>query len=134
MSTEDHYSLINHSLSSNPFISTPPSIHAMSPGALPPDIPSDVANRRLFAWVSTTIVLSLAILSYVLRIWARKKSAQSLKWDDWLMGIGLLISTEPAICEYLCRWIPLQPGRENSPDEPSYSDGKWIRSPHLECT
>ena len=73
---------------------------------LPPDDPADVAKRRLFAWLSTTIVLSLAILSYVLRIWARKKSGQKLKWDDWLMGIGLVISTEPAICEYLCNWQP----------------------------
>jgi hypothetical protein len=65
------------------------------------DIPSDVANRRLFAWVSTTLVLALAILSYVLRLWARKRSFQPLKWDDWLMGIGLLITLEPAICEYM---------------------------------
>jgi hypothetical protein len=71
--------------------------------ALPPDIPSDVENRRLFAWISTTIVLALAILSFVLRIWARVKSAQQLRWDDWLMGIGLLITMEPAICEYLCK-------------------------------
>lgn len=72
--------------------------------AAPPcahDIPSDVANRRLFAWVSTTLVLVLAILSYVLRIWARKKSFQPLKLDDYLMGIGLLITLEPAICEYM---------------------------------
>lgn len=89
----------------------------MSPTALPPDIPSDVANRRLFAWVSTTIVLSLAILSYILRIWARKKSGQQLKWDDWLMGVGLVITTEPAICEYLCKWKMLQTRRENFPDE-----------------
>jgi hypothetical protein len=30
-------------------------------------------------------------------------SGQLLKWDDWLMGMGLLISMEPAICEYLCK-------------------------------
>ena len=69
--------------------------------ALPPDIPSDVANRLMFAWVATTIVLALAILSYILRIWARMKSGQQLKWDDWLMGVGLIITMEPAICEYL---------------------------------
>lgn len=67
----------------------------------PHDIPSDVANRRMFAWVSTTLVLVLAILSYVLRIWARRKSFQRLGWDDYLMGIGLLITLEPAICEYM---------------------------------
>jgi hypothetical protein len=73
-------------------------------GALQPDIPSDVYNRRIFAWVSTTFVLALAIISYVLRIWARKKSGMQLKWDDWLMGLGLLITVEPAICEYLCKY------------------------------
>jgi len=40
----------------------------------------------------------------VLRIWARKKSGMQLKWDDWLMGLGLLITVEPAICEYLCKY------------------------------
>ena len=75
----------------------------MSTAALKPDIPSDVANRRLFAALSTSIVLALAILSYVLRIGARKKSGQKLELDDWLMGLGLLISIEPAICEYLCK-------------------------------
>lgn len=67
------------------------------------DIPSDVAKRRMFAWVSTTLVLVLAIASYALRLLARRKSFQSLKWDDCLMGIGLLITLEPAICEYLCK-------------------------------
>jgi hypothetical protein len=79
-------------------------IHQMIGRAAPPcphDIPSDVANRRMFAWVSTTLVLVLAILSYILRIWARRKSYQPLKWDDYLMGIGLLITFEPAICEYM---------------------------------
>lgn len=82
------------------------SITQMMERAAPPclhDIPSDVANRRLFAWVSTTLVLALAIVSYVLRLLARKKSFQPLKWDDYLMGIGLLIILEPAICEYLCK-------------------------------
>ncbi|KAH6683060.1 hypothetical protein B0J14DRAFT_137725 [Halenospora varia] len=65
------------------------------------DIPSDVANKRMFAWVSTTLILVLATTSYVLRMWARKKSFQQYKWDDYLMGIGLLITFEPAICEYM---------------------------------
>ncbi|RDL40143.1 uncharacterized protein BP5553_00122 [Venustampulla echinocandica] len=72
--------------------------------ALPPcqpDIPEDVANRRMFAWITTTLVLVLAVVSYGARIWARKKSYQPLKWDDFLMGLGLLITFEPAICEYL---------------------------------
>lgn len=80
----------------------------------PPDIPSDVANRRMFAWVSTTLVLVLAVLSYVLRIWARKKSYQPLRWDDYLMGIGLLITFEPAICEYMRMEIELLPQKQSN--------------------
>lgn len=67
----------------------------------PPDIPSEVRTRQLFAVISTTIVLAFAILSYGLRLWARKRSFQKLQADDWLMGVGLLITLEPAICEYL---------------------------------
>lgn len=69
----------------------------------PPDIPSEVQSRRLFAVISTTIVLFFAVLSYGLRLWARKRSFQKLQVDDWLMGVGLLITFEPAICEYLCK-------------------------------
>jgi hypothetical protein len=69
----------------------------------PPDISSEVRSRRLFAVLSTSIVLALAILSYILRLWARKRSFQKLQVDDWLMGVGLLITFEPAICEYLCK-------------------------------
>jgi hypothetical protein len=67
----------------------------------PPDIPSEVRTRQLFAVISTTIVLAFAILSYILRLWARRRSFQKLQADDWLMGAGLLITLEPAICEYL---------------------------------
>lgn len=75
-----------------------------------PDIASDVASRRIFAWVSTTTVLVLAIASYALRLLARRKSFQPLKWDDYLMGLGLMITMEPAICEYLCKNAPLRNG------------------------
>lgn len=70
----------------------------------PPDIPSEVASRRIFAVASTTIVLGLAILSYFLRVWARMRSFRKLQADDWLMGAGLLITLEPAICEYLRKY------------------------------
>jgi hypothetical protein len=72
-----------------------------------PDIPSEVRTRQLFAVISTTVVLFFAILSYVLRLWARKRSFQNLSIDDWLMGVGLLITLEPAICEYMCKkkWL-----------------------------
>jgi hypothetical protein len=68
-----------------------------------PDIPSEVRTRQLFAVISTTVVLFFAILSYALRLWARKRSFQNLSIDDWLMGAGLLITLEPAICEYMCK-------------------------------
>lgn len=72
----------------------------------PPDIPGEVRTRQLFAVISTTIVLAFAILSYGLRLWARRRSFQSLQIDDWLMGAGLLITLEPAICEYLRKEKP----------------------------
>jgi hypothetical protein len=71
----------------------------------PPDIPSQVLSRQLFAIISTSIVLGFAIISYGLRLWARKRSFQKLQMDDYLMGAGLLITLEPAICEYLCKEI-----------------------------
>lgn len=68
-----------------------------------PDIPGDVHSRRMFALIPTTIILILSILTYAMRLYCRKKTGQRIGWDDILMGCGLLISFEPAICEYLCR-------------------------------
>ncbi|AEO66486.1 uncharacterized protein THITE_2114613 [Thermothielavioides terrestris NRRL 8126] len=65
------------------------------------DDPDDVYNRRMFGLVPTTIVLVLSIVTYGLRIYCRRKTGQGVKWDDILMGIGTVISFEPAICEYL---------------------------------
>jgi hypothetical protein len=73
----------------------------------PPDIPSDVYNKQMFALVPTLIILVLSIVTYGLRVFCRHKTGQRLGWDDWLMGIGLLISIEPAICEFLCEFTPL---------------------------
>lgn len=75
----------------------------------PPDNPAEVYHIRAFAYASTTVVLVLSILSYVLRIGARRKSGQPLKWDDHLMGIGLFISLLPAISEYVCEYLPYHP-------------------------
>jgi hypothetical protein len=68
----------------------------------PPDIPADVHSRRMFALIPTTVILILSILTYVLRMYCRKKTRQKIGWDDILMGCGLLTSLEPVICEYLC--------------------------------
>jgi hypothetical protein len=67
----------------------------------PPDDPDDVYNKRMFGLVPTTIVLVLSIATYALRIYCRRKTGQGIKWDDILMGIGTVISFEPAICEFL---------------------------------
>ncbi|KAH8897528.1 hypothetical protein GQ53DRAFT_638636 [Thozetella sp. PMI_491] len=73
----------------------------MASAACEPDIPGDVYGKQMFAIVPTTIVLTLSILSYTLRLVARKRTGQELGWDDWLMGAGLIIILEPSICEYL---------------------------------
>ncbi|KAK1751006.1 hypothetical protein QBC47DRAFT_351784 [Echria macrotheca] len=69
--------------------------------ACPRDDPDDVYNRRLFALVPTVIIMVLTVITYALRLYCRKRTAQKLWWDDLLMGIGVLISLEPAICQLL---------------------------------
>ena len=66
------------------------------------DFPDDVYAKKIFALIPTTIVLFLSLASYGLRIYARKRTGHALGWDDWLMGVGLLIILEPSICQYLC--------------------------------
>lgn len=66
-----------------------------------PDNPSDVVYRQVIAVVPTTTILLLAVLTYGLRIVARAQTRQKIWWDDYLMGVGLLLSFEPAICQYL---------------------------------
>jgi hypothetical protein len=80
-----------------------------------PDNPDDVYGLRVFALVPTIIIMVLSITTYGLRLFCRKKTGQALWWDDYLMGIGLLISLEPSICEFLCktssperRWVVAQ--------------------------
>jgi hypothetical protein len=72
----------------------------------PPDIPQDVYNKQMFALVPTIIILALSIITYGLRIFCRRRTGQYIGWDDWLMGAGLLISIEPAICEFLRKFLP----------------------------
>ncbi|KAB5550011.1 hypothetical protein GE09DRAFT_966015, partial [Coniochaeta sp. 2T2.1] len=67
----------------------------------PPDIPSVIRQKQLFALVPTIIIMILSINTYGLRLFCRRKTGQKLWWDDYLMGIGLLISLEPSICEFL---------------------------------
>lgn len=67
---------------------------------------TDVYFRQELAIIPTTIILSLSVLTYGLRIIARLLTKQRIWWDDTLMGIGLLLSFEPAICQYLCNYTP----------------------------
>ncbi|RKU48546.1 hypothetical protein DL546_007390 [Coniochaeta pulveracea] len=66
-----------------------------------PDDPDDVRRLQTFALVPTIIIMVLSITTYLLRLYCRKKTGQDLGCDDYLMGIGLLISLEPCICEIL---------------------------------
>ncbi|KAJ9134839.1 hypothetical protein NKR19_g8495 [Coniochaeta hoffmannii] len=66
-----------------------------------PDIPGAVLQRELFALVPTIIIMILSVTTYGLRLFCRKKTGQKLWWDDYLMGVGTLISLEPSICELL---------------------------------
>lgn len=75
-------------------MSSPPSVCL-------PDIPADVYNRQIIAIVPTTVILFLSVLTYGLRIIARSQTKQSLGWDDYLMGLGLIILFQPSICQYL---------------------------------
>lgn len=95
-----------------------------------PDDPTDVHNRQTFAIVPTTIVLFLSILTYALRILARKKTRQELRWDDFLMGIGLVLSIEPAICEFMCKYDQYLGERRPAVDSlTSNSGNSWPRPP-----
>jgi hypothetical protein len=65
------------------------------------DNPDDVHRRQTFALVPTILIMVLSISTYILRLYCRKKTGQDLGCDDYLMGVGLLISLEPSICEIL---------------------------------
>ena len=75
----------------------------------PPDDPNVVRQKQLFALVPTIITMILSISTYGLRLLCRHNTAQKLWWDDYLMGIGLLISLEPSICELLCEFNQKHP-------------------------
>lgn len=69
---------------------------------------NDVYYRQEVAIIPTTLILFFAVLTYGLRIIARLLTRQKIWWDDFLMGIGLILSWEPAICQYL-RTCPTDP-------------------------
>lgn len=68
--------------------------------ALPSDQDPEVEARKRSVLISTTIVLIVSTGSYILRLWARKKQAVKLQWDDYFMGMALPFSYIPAACMY----------------------------------
>lgn len=62
---------------------------------------TDVYFRQEIAIIPTTVILILCVLTYGLRIIARLLTKQRIWWDDIFMGFGLILSWEPAICQYL---------------------------------
>ncbi len=65
--------------------------------------PPDVESLRLFAWVTTSVILSLSTITLILRYAARWKQFKGLKLDDYLISAGYLIALMPAICIYICK-------------------------------
>jgi hypothetical protein len=96
-----------------------------------PDDPEDVRRLQAFALVPTVIIMVLSITTYVLRLYCRRKTGQDLGCDDYLMGIGLLISLEPSICETLCKSND-RPSVQTSPLTVQ-SGPEWPGPPSLEC-
>jgi len=45
--------------------------------------------------------MTLSVATYLLRLYCRRITGQKFWWDDWLMGLGVFFSLEPAICELL---------------------------------
>ncbi|KAF2087180.1 hypothetical protein K490DRAFT_66046 [Saccharata proteae CBS 121410] len=61
---------------------------------------SETYNWRLTIGVATTLLI-LVYLSYILRLWARSRSAARLWWDDYWMGFVLLLCTAMSVGDYV---------------------------------
>ncbi|KAI4128728.1 MAG: hypothetical protein LQ347_004059 [Umbilicaria vellea] len=57
-------------------------------------------HRRLIIGL-TTVILMLAVASYALRLYARRISGARIWLDDCVIGVGLLLSCIPCICNYV---------------------------------
>ena len=57
-------------------------------------------RQHLIIGVTTTILL-LAIISYGLRLYAKRITAATVWWDDYAIGIGLAFAVIPCICNYV---------------------------------
>ncbi|MCJ1379282.1 hypothetical protein MMC17_002383 [Xylographa soralifera] len=62
---------------------------------------NDYAHNRSLIIGVTTAVLILAVISYALRLYARRISGARIWLDDYTIGIGLLLSFVPYVCNYV---------------------------------
>ena len=68
------------------------------------EYPADLSNltfRQHVVIGVTTTILVLAILSYGLRLYAKRITAAHVWWDDYLIGVGLSFAVIPCICNYV---------------------------------
>ena len=61
---------------------------------------NEVSHRQHVIIGITTAVLVLAIISYVLRLAARRMSRAAFWYDDWLMGAGLVRENSHSIIHW----------------------------------
>ena len=57
-------------------------------------------RQQLIIGVTTTILL-LALISYGLRLYAKRITAATVWWDDYAIGVGLAFAIIPCICNYV---------------------------------
>lgn len=72
---------------------------------------SNVTYRPSLIIGITTAVLILAILSYILRIYARQISKAKLWYDDYLMGVGLVSEIKHPVFLSLLGWERMPTGK-----------------------
>ena len=65
------------------------------------DSKEELHNRHLII-VVTTLIEVLGITSYLLRLLARRFSSTALWWDDYVMGIGLVMICPPSSQAFHC--------------------------------
>ena len=85
-----------------PLSETIPSINMEESTEYTPSHTGFFYRERLVVVVTNTI-LALALISYGLRLYAKRITTAYIWWDDYVMGIGLAFAVIPCICNYLGR-------------------------------
>ena len=70
----------------------------------PVDLGPLTQRQHMIIGVTTTILL-LAIISYGLRLYAKRITAATVWWDDYTIGVGLAFAIIPCICNYVGMWV-----------------------------